>query len=160
MGTEIDEGARMLEFAESIAGHGKSGHAVQAVFGTPRVGGKSCDLKFDWEAGTPGRGEACDVGVDAVGKCGEDGQCVGGVAFIFGLHVAAIAKRAGVHVAGTERRGRGFRRGVPGRSASRVPFERDDPERRRRPGRRTGRAGFGRRCGHSPAVAEDIDCWP
>src|ERR1022692_4030989 len=68
----------------------------------PRVGGKSCELKLDWEAGAAGRGEARNVSVDAVGECREDGERVRGIAFIFGFHVAAITQGAGIHVAGQE----------------------------------------------------------
>ncbi len=147
----------MLEFAESIAGHGKSGHAVQAVFGTPRVGGKSCDLKLDWEAGTSGRGKACNVGVDAVGECGEDGERVGGVAFVFGFHVAAIAQRAGVHVTGQSGGAEDFGEAslagaFPEFHLKETILSGDDAL-----GEKQVMLVLGVDVGDSPAVAEDID---
>ncbi len=90
----------MREFAEGVAGHGKRGHAVQTVFRMPRVGRESSELKFEGQAGAAGSGQAGDIGIDAVGKCGQDCLCVGRVTFVFRLHVAAIAQGAGVHISG------------------------------------------------------------
>ena len=99
-GAEIGEHLRMLQFADSIAGHGKCSHTIQADLGMPVVGRESSELKFDGQSRAAGRGQAVDVGVDAVGKRGQDCERIRGVAFIFGLHVAPITQSARVHVAG------------------------------------------------------------
>lgn len=90
----------MFEFVDGIAGHGKRGHAIQAIFGVPGFGRESGELKFEGKTGACGSGEVGDIGVDAFGKGGEDRARIGCIAFVFGAHVSAVAQGAGVEVAG------------------------------------------------------------
>src|SRR5277367_3372034 len=65
----------------------------------PRIGRESGKLKFDWQTRSAGDGQTCDIGVDAVGKRGEDRLRIGRVAFVFRLRVATIAKGTGIDIA-------------------------------------------------------------
>ena len=98
---KVTERVRVLQFAEGVPGHGKSGHAVQAIFGMPEVGRKAGKLKLEGQslALASWSSQAADIGVDAIGECRKDCLRVGRVTFIFRSHITAIAQSAGVYIA-------------------------------------------------------------
>ena len=53
--TEFRQRAGVLELGDSVAGHGKSRHAIQAIFRAPRIGDESPKLKLDRYAGAARR---------------------------------------------------------------------------------------------------------
>jgi hypothetical protein len=147
----------MLEFAESVAGHGKRGHAIEAVFGTPGVGRESGELEFDGQAGAAGRRQAGGVAVDAIGESGQDRQRVGRIALILSFHVTAIAQKTGIDIARQESRSEDF--GQPSLSGALPKFHLKQPILR-------GDEALGKKeivlilrinMGNAPAVAQDLD---
>ena len=147
----------MLEFAESVAGHGKSGHAIEAVFGSPGVRRESGELKFDGQARTSSGRQTGDVGVDAIGEGGQDRQRVGRITLILGLHVAAIAQQAGVNITCQERRSQDFRQSALAGALPEFHLKQPILGRHEALGKKKIMLVLGINMGNAPAVAQDLD---
>src|SRR6266478_3109975 len=97
--TEFRQRAGVLELGDSVAGHGKSRHAIQAIFPAPRIGDESPKLKLDRYAGAARRTQHRDISVNPIGEPSQYRSGVGRVARVLLLHVTPVLQGARVDIA-------------------------------------------------------------
>src|SRR5208282_1018572 len=98
-----------MELAGAVSRHRVGSQAVQTVFRLPGFGFEPGELELEWETDAAGLLDFFDVGVDAGGESFEDFLCIGSIAFVFSVHVAAIPQKTGADIPLHERRSKDFR---------------------------------------------------